>query len=337
VKYDFVDEDLRVRYIMSLRWALSQYAGGMDEVTPQNFSEHLYSSFVYLITFWAGAVFLGMLTSNMTQLYILSSQQAHQISAIKRYLRQNSITKGLAVRVIRNAQNIFESRKKQIPEGTLGMQDLVSIPLLVELHFEMHFPFLSLHPFFHAFAGDNVHVLRRICHSAMSTTFNSVGDVLFHSGETADHMIFIKAGLMQYSCRQAQDVVLGTSSWLSEPPLWTQWTYRGVLIVTEDSRCFKLHAADFHQIVQNFEICNFDPAGYAKSFVVLLNETPADMVSDLPLAGHDGIGALVRADRKGRSKSTKKSVMTGMYSRFAEKAHSGMVQSRGVVPDPEPR
>merc|ERR1712050_211768 len=95
--FGFMDLDLHYRYIMSLRWALSQFAGGMDEVTPQSFSEHVFSALVYLTAFWSGTVFLSILTSNMTQLYLMGNQTNQQLNIIKRYLTLNGVSKGLAL------------------------------------------------------------------------------------------------------------------------------------------------------------------------------------------------------------------------------------------------
>jgi hypothetical protein len=71
-------------YIMSLRWAITQFAGGMDEVTPVHFAEHLFAAFIYLYCFWSGAVFISILTSSMTNLYMTSSTQAIQLTTLRR-------------------------------------------------------------------------------------------------------------------------------------------------------------------------------------------------------------------------------------------------------------
>merc|ERR1712050_601518 len=137
----------------------------------------------YVTAFWSGTVFLSILTSHMTQLYMLSNQQSQQLSAMNRYLRQNAISKGLCLRVVRNAQHALMQRKKKTPESEVGIVELVSVPLRTEMHFEMYYPFLAPHPFFDAFNKDNGHVVRKICHAAMSTSFTSLGDVIFHFGE----------------------------------------------------------------------------------------------------------------------------------------------------------
>merc|ERR1712039_691920 len=99
----------------------------------------------------------------------------------------------------------------------------VSLPLQTELHFEMYFPLLAPHPFFGAFVKDNQHVVRKVCHSAMSMSYNSMGDVIFHLGEAAECMILISTGMVKYTWAHSDSELLGVGKWLSEAILWTQW------------------------------------------------------------------------------------------------------------------
>jgi hypothetical protein len=43
--YHFRDQPVEYRYIMSARWAVSQFAGGMDEITPESLGEHVFAFF----------------------------------------------------------------------------------------------------------------------------------------------------------------------------------------------------------------------------------------------------------------------------------------------------
>merc|ERR1719324_249054 len=106
---------------MSLRWAISQYAGGMDEITPHSMGENIYAIFCYLGAFWSGAVFLSILTSSMTQWYIIGSQQSQQLTTLRRYLSQNGISKKLALRVQRNAQHSIAEQQRTMPEQAVSL------------------------------------------------------------------------------------------------------------------------------------------------------------------------------------------------------------------------
>merc|ERR1719163_2053598 len=129
VVHEYADETIEYRYVMSLRWAVSQFAGGMDEVTPHSLGEHFFAIVVYLCAFWSGAVFLSILTSSMTQWYIVGSQQAQQVVTLRRYLSQNGISKKLALRVQRNAQHSLAEQQRTMPEASVSLIGQVSEPL----------------------------------------------------------------------------------------------------------------------------------------------------------------------------------------------------------------
>merc|ERR1719203_272229 len=135
-------------YVMSLRWSLAQFGGGMDEFAPTTFSEHVFAAFVYLLAFWFGAVLVSTLTSLITQLVIDGSEQNRQLSLLCRYLEQNRISKRLALRLTRNAKHVMTERRKMIHEDVVQITQLVTEPLRMELHFEIYGPSLNNHPFF---------------------------------------------------------------------------------------------------------------------------------------------------------------------------------------------
>eukprot|EP00928_Gymnodinium_smaydae_P033009 TRINITY_DN23762_c0_g2_i1.p1 TRINITY_DN23762_c0_g2~~TRINITY_DN23762_c0_g2_i1.p1 ORF type:complete len:850 (+),score=183.48 TRINITY_DN23762_c0_g2_i1:320-2869(+) len=286
VEYSFDTESLEYRYIMSMRWALSQFAGGMDEVTPQSIAEHIFSGFIFIAAFWSGNVFLSILTSNMTQLYILGNEKTQQLNVMRKYLNQNGISRNLALRVARNAQHQLKCREKATPESATGLVELVSLPLRIELHFEMYFPTLGNHQFFTDFMAACPHVVRQICHSAMATHTLSQGDVIFHQGEASIGMRIVKAGLLLYTWGETETEMeeesLKEGSWISEAALWTDWAHRGILSALKDSVVFSVDTKPFRDIIEKFAIAGFDLSAYAQGFIDRLNCT-SEEVTDLPL------------------------------------------------------
>jgi len=280
-------QDLDMKYIMSLRWALSQFAGGMDEVTPVSFQEHLFAVFVYIMAFWSGTVFLSILTSHMTQLYIMGSQQTQQLSLLRRYLHQHGVSRGLALRAQRNASHVMHAQQRTMSEQAVGLMELVSQALRIELHYEMYSPALSLHPFFADYMRECPHIVRKICHAALSMSANSVGDVIFHFGESASSMFIVKSGQLKYTWGGAgiyHTDKVEEGMWISEAALWVQWAHRGMLTVVEDSIIFTVNAESFRSIVGQFQMTSFDPAEYAQIFVDRLNKAEEEPV-DLDIAG----------------------------------------------------
>merc|ERR1712176_686096 len=169
----------------------------MDEVTPKSLTEHAYAAFIFVGAYWTGNVIISNLTSHMTQIYLLGSQRQQKLNLMRRYLHQNGVSKTLTLRVQRNAQYTMKLRAKETPESAVGLENLVSTPLRIELHFEMYAPTLQVHTWFDKYAAECPQVVRKICHSAMSTCHVSTGDVLFHQGEPCSCMCVCKKGSLR--------------------------------------------------------------------------------------------------------------------------------------------
>eukprot|EP00416_Gambierdiscus_australes_P007984 CAMPEP_0171144906 /NCGR_PEP_ID=MMETSP0766_2-20121228/146727_1 /TAXON_ID=439317 /ORGANISM="Gambierdiscus australes, Strain CAWD 149" /LENGTH=571 /DNA_ID=CAMNT_0011608787 /DNA_START=103 /DNA_END=1819 /DNA_ORIENTATION=- len=283
--FDWANVELHAKYIISMRWALTQFTGGMDEVVPVNFAEQLYAAFVFVIAFWSGTVFLSILTSHMTQLFLIGSQQTQQLSALRRYLSQHGVSRGLAMRAQRNAQHVMNAHQRTMSEQAVGLLELVSKALRIELHYEMYSPALSMHPFLHDYMQVCPHVVRKICHSSVTVSANSTGDVIFHLGEASSGMAIVKSGRLRYawgSIKAPTLTFVEEGAYIAEAALWVHWVHRGSLTVVEDSIVFHVAAESFQAIVSQFEQTSFDPSEYAEWFVAVMN-TSKEELTDLPL------------------------------------------------------
>ena len=56
--YGFANTSVISCYTMSLHWAIAQFGGGMDEVTPENVPERVYATVVFLFGFILAAVLI---------------------------------------------------------------------------------------------------------------------------------------------------------------------------------------------------------------------------------------------------------------------------------------
>lgn len=286
VEYGFGQEvRLSKKYLMSLHWSLSQFAGGMDEITPVNDWERFFSICVFCMAFIVASAFVSSVTSSMTQLYFIGSQQSAQLSLLRRYMAQNKITKRLALRIQRNAQHMLIQLQESMSEDKVVILSVVSEPLKVELHFELYRDKVSCHHFFRKYLTECPQVMRRVCHSAIVYTRYSPGDVIFDTGENpkTPTMYFVIQGELEYAhvsgLRSSATVTHG--EWLSEAVLWTSWTHRGCLTATTDCLLTLVDAQQFQDIVSQFEHGDFNPADYAHDFVTRLNREHPNDISDL--------------------------------------------------------
>merc|ERR1712151_1150249 len=103
-----------------------------------------------------------------THLELVTSQDTNKMEKLKSYLLDHNISSTVAMRVQRNAQHALEEQKKNASENSIELLTLVSTPLRMELHFEVHMPVLSSHPFFENYSMVSPMMMRRVCHSAIS-------------------------------------------------------------------------------------------------------------------------------------------------------------------------
>jgi len=267
------------RYSVSLHWALSQFQGGMDEVRPHNVNERLYAICSLLLGFLISTAVIGRLTSSMTQLYVLSSHNSRQVSSLRKYLKQNLISRRLAFRIHRNALHALAANESVVQEQAVELLAALSEPLRAELHFELYSPCFGEHGLFRSVIQDFPEVMSRICHQAISISEISSGDPVFHMGERPmqPKTYIVSRGQLQYvmgSYAEVSQVQVG--AFISEAVLWTHWTHAGLLVATSEVRLTALDAEMFMQIVDNFSLAwqnpSSDPRKYAAHFVVSMNE-----------------------------------------------------------------
>ena len=81
---------------------------------------------------------MGVFTSGLTQQYIIGGSGARQLATLKRYLKQNNVSKVITKRVCRNAKHAISG---DLTPESVELLQVISEPLKVELAFE---PWTSL-------------------------------------------------------------------------------------------------------------------------------------------------------------------------------------------------
>jgi len=274
---------LGYQYVTSFHWSLTQFTGTVD-INPHNTGERVFAVVVLLFGFLISASVVSSITSSMTRLQIVSARQATQTSMLNQYLFDNGISTKVALRVQRNAMYALLQEKKNTPESAIELLNLVSEPLRVELHYEIHLPVLAWHPFFRRFNEFNANATRRICHVAVSRLSICRGDILFSIGEQPQFpaMYFIMNGRMQYlSDGRSPEALTPDNKWASEPVLWTPWVHLGTLRARAECMLTLLDANQFQSICVQFRTQEFFPRLYAEEFVAELNNTSKDEITDM--------------------------------------------------------
>jgi len=274
-------------YVFSFHWSLTNFAGVM-ELGPHTLQERYFAIAALLFGFVVASSFISEITTLMTRLSIIASQKTSRFKELNKYLQEHGISQLLASRVHINARYALSELGRNCHEEDIELLQLVSQPLRVELHFEIHSPTLRAHPLFRRLLVLAPRSMRQVCHQAVGNLFLSEGDVLFSRGEVPDHpqMLFLTCGDLAYTTEvdtsgvdegsEEQTRAVGPGEWACEQVLWTSWVFHGTLYASGASQLLTVDAARF-QTVLSGSACQgsgLDIAKYAREFIKQLNQRP---------------------------------------------------------------
>lgn len=282
------DGGLASKYISSLHWSLSMFVGE-TLIISERLQEQCFAVAILFFGFMFSSVIVGSLTTAMTRLQLLSSQQAAQQAQLRRYLVNKGISRPLAVRVQRNAQHAMLEQKRTMPESSIDLLQIISEPLKVEIHFEVYSRLLLEHPFFYCFNEINPTGIRKVCNQCVYPQSLSVGDVLFSDLEapTNPRMFFIEKGTTQYKQESRALLIkfVEHKEWLCEQVLWTPWTHCGSLQAVTETRLLALDAKKFQSLLSGAHDAHI--SRYAEAYVSVLNELGKDGLTDVGCVNED--------------------------------------------------
>lgn len=273
------------RYLVCFHWSISQFAGELT-IWPNNENELIFTVSVLFLAILGSAGFIGQLTTTMTQLQMMTTQQASQLSVLRRYLSDQNVPRPLAARVHQNAQHALQLQKKNVSEENVELFKHISTPLMIEVHFEIRSELLLEHPFFECYNDVNPGGIRMACHSAVSFMDMHAGDVLFTSFEVPSirRMFFIVDGKFKYITLDiAEEGQRG--HWMCEGEIWTAWTHCGTMRAVGNTRLLVLDAGELSNIVGNFPTEHVRQ--YANAFVESLNAAGQEAMRDLNTLEND--------------------------------------------------
>jgi len=270
----YATQGLDAQYLASLHWALSQFSGGMDEISPASPIERLFAVAVGTFIFVIALVLLGVFTSGLTQQYIIGGSGARQLATLKRYLKQNNVSKVITKRVCRNAKHAISG---DLTPESVELLHVISEPLKIELSFDMYSQVLMWHPFFLECLQHVGPMMRPVCNRAMSMLLLSSTDVIFNLGEEPQEpkMYIVVNGTLEYTDQYGEVTMVGERRCLSEAALWTTWKHRGTLTAASDAKLAMLDVQGFIDISQRFmrkSDAGIKIVDYAVQFVRDLNK-----------------------------------------------------------------
>lgn len=270
---------VEVKYAYSLHWSASQFIGS-SEVFPHSLVERCFGAGIMLFAFIWSASFISQITAAMTRLQILSGQKGMLFSSLRQFLSNHGISEQLHMRVLASAKYLVAEKEKNQSEADIELLKLLSEPMLIEVHYEVHSGVLVRHPFFWRYNYYEPLAIQKLCHSAITMLKLAVGDVLFAQGEepTDPRMFFVENGVCLYIKDFDGDgnidfdemVEVANPMWVCEPVLWMRWTHMGTLRAGTNCSVLAISAVTFQKTVTEYRNTSY-PALYATQLVSMMN------------------------------------------------------------------
>lgn len=272
------------KYSYAVHWSASQFIGS-TQVMPSNLLERGFGASVMIGAFIWSASFISRITAAMTRLQILSGQKGMLFSSLRQFLSSNGISEQLGIRVLASAKYLVAEKDKNQQEEDIELLNMLSEPLLIEIHYEVHASHLNEHPFFRRYNHFEPLAIQKLCHSAVKVLHLATGDVLFAQGEepTDPRMFFVLTGILLYikdfdgdGCVDADEMVEVTKPmWVCEPVLWVKWTHAGHLRAASHCSVLALSAAKFGSVISDYRNTSY-PAQYAAQITNMMNLAQKD-------------------------------------------------------------
>jgi len=263
-------------YIRSLHFAVSLFHGEVT-IAPRNDTEFIVLALLLYTIFCTNVWLLSTITTGLTRLELISTRRTAMFQALDRYISLNNVSHELATKVQGSAFKALAAKEQTLPESEVELLQMISVPLRMELAFEIHLPSLAVHPFFACYADINPGGIRKVCIKMNPLTI-SADDYVFNENERASadgdgdrgaRMFFVVSGKLTYfkpSNTFFEAVEVSNKQWLSEAVLWADdWRHCGSLKAVTDCQLLTLTAEDFRHAVSSF---NSNHATlYGESFV----------------------------------------------------------------------
>jgi len=274
------DASIEYRYGTSLHWSLTQFMPGSMEVNPRTTAERYFAILVLLMGMIGFSSFVSNITTSMTSLRNLTSEDGKQLWLLRRFMQQEGVPKTLGSRICSFLDYTANEKRNRVQASDIRILTMLSEPLRDELNYQLRVKHLENHPIFEELCSDMPVLMHRLCRTALQTHSLAAKDVLFYCGDEAHHMYFCIHGVLEYEFTPVSDgpPVLHRvehGDWICEAALWTNWRHVGDLRAgpgdTSGSELLSVNADGFCQMVGKNANAWSIASTYASRFVAELN------------------------------------------------------------------
>lgn len=285
---NLVHEPFIYRYATSLHWSLTQFTPASMEIRPFNVGERLFAIVVLLFALVAFSSFVSSLTSSMTHLRNIRTNETRQFWLLRRYLRDQSIPGELSRRIQRYLEYAYQRRQNKVQAGEVSLLALLSEKLRDELNHEAYVDLIATHPLFAQLNPRN-----KIFFKATKSEAMAAGDHVFSFGNPAKGMYCLQESMavtegLEYIMPDVDGGRGGNTQhvtdieWMCEASLWLEcWMHMGDMMAVSECHIVQVDATKFTKATIKSPMAAVSAQAYAFRFLETVNCTAKSDLTDL--------------------------------------------------------
>lgn len=283
-KNEIQDRELGYKYTTSLHWTLTQFTPASMEVMPQNTEERTMSVIVLMFALVAFSSFVGSISTSMTALRNMNADTNKQFWMLRRFLKQQNVTKPVGRRILKYLEYIIEKKQGKVQQAAIRILNMLSGQLQEELSYELTSKHLMNGAFFQYYLGfPHMDVtVRKVCSVAMKKVTFATADVLFYTGDEASQVYcFVGGDIDIVADETVVDPPVEELEWIAEIALWTPWKHMSMCQANYESDIITVSINKFVEECNKSVISWSLAAKYGKKFLETLEELdvpPGDLM-----------------------------------------------------------
>jgi len=287
------DADLEMKYVVSLQWSMAQFTPGASPLQLVTLEERIFAVGVLALALVVSTCFISNITSTLSAMWAMRRDESIQALLLRKFLRQNGISRTLAARVTRYIECVKSLRQHKVHHSRVLQLSYLSGPLHVELQRELREPQLFVHEFFPDYKRSSECAFRELCTMALEQSLFAKTDMVFHNRTPAKFMYFVNMGTLVYrslgSSHEEHKSKLEAGSWCSENALWMPWHHVGDMKALSDVDVTLLNVAKFGEVTSSDPEVHSFAKVYCRDFIQRLQMAASfdkGSVTDLQLKVH---------------------------------------------------
>jgi len=251
------------RYITSLQWTMSFFAGTSGGVIPKNVHERLFSLIMALFSLFVLSSIVSLITSAISSMQADSFNETLQMNKLRRYFRIYELPAELCERVTKNAVHKSKVLHNRIYPQDVELLSLVSDTLRMEIMYKVWEPCFQQSTVLSSLCSSNRAMMQSMAQQAVQLNVLAQQDYAFHSNQEAESALYTLRGDLIYTpditaighrfhstLASARAVSADMQAWICEVTLWVPWVHVGDLVSSGDTDIACVVADSFGKITK---------------------------------------------------------------------------------------